>query len=62
MVAYHGTLLWINLKKFGIDLSGFTEDIKKEIVIKPLTDVQMGPAAQLIGKSARELGFKWKKI
>lgn len=49
-------------KNFGIDLSEFTEDIKQEIVIKPLTDAQMGPAAQLIGKSARELGFEWKKI
>ncbi|MGD9823138.1 GMC family oxidoreductase N-terminal domain-containing protein [Desulfobacter sp.] len=48
--------------KYGINLGDAVNSIKKEIIIKPLTDEQMGPAAKLISKSARELGIKWNKI
>ncbi len=49
-------------KGYGIDLAEYVEEIKKEIVVQPLEDEQMGPAAKLISKSARELGLGWHKI
>lgn len=49
-------------KSYGVDLSGSVEEIKREIIVKPLDDEQMGPAADLISKSAHELGIEWNKI
>lgn len=49
-------------RKYGINLEKEVEEIKKEIIIKPLEDHQMGPAAKLIRKSALELGIEWHKI
>jgi len=49
-------------KRFGIDIVKEVEEIKNEITIKPLEANQMGPAAQLINKSALELEIKWEKL
>lgn len=49
-------------EKFEIDLKKEVEDLKKEIIIKPLDESQMGSAAKLIDTSARELGYGWEKI
>lgn len=49
-------------KEYGIDLSQELKELKDEIVVKPLSDYQMGPAAKIISKSAKELGLGWGKI
>jgi len=49
-------------EKYGIDLVHEVESIKQQIVVRPLGDSQMGPAARLIKESACRLGLKWETI
>lgn len=52
---------WIETK-YGIDLSAFVEEARKEIGIEPLPDRLVGPAAQKIRKAARDLGLNWNPM
>ncbi len=47
---------------YGIDLREEVREIKTEIPITPTEDRLMGVGASLIMKSARQLGYKWKKL
>ncbi len=50
-------------KKFGVDLpESETEKIKEELRIAPLSQNFVGPAAEAIMTSARDLGYDWKKF
>lgn len=64
-VFYYGTCFDIPfdmLKSYGIDVSQEAEEVKQDVPIGPLTDEVMGAKAKLIMKSARELGYDWKKL
>lgn len=49
-------------KKYGINLSKETNEIKKELTVQPVPDDIIGPRSKLIAQSARDLGFKWENI
>ncbi|MEW6076420.1 MAG: GMC family oxidoreductase [Thermodesulfobacteriota bacterium] len=64
-VFYYGTCFDIPFKmleSYGIDASKEADEIKKEVPVGPLSDEVMGAKAKLIMKSARELGYDWKKL
>ncbi|WP_084312861.1 GMC family oxidoreductase N-terminal domain-containing protein [Desulfobulbus elongatus] len=44
----------------GIDLDDEIRAIKKDIVIRPLADEQLGEKARMLAQSARQLGLPWK--
>jgi choline dehydrogenase-like flavoprotein len=49
-------------EKHDIDLKPEVEAIKREIHIAPLADTLLGPSAQCIMASARDLGHPWEKL
>lgn len=49
-------------KPFGFDLQHESDEIKEELNVRPLPDELIGPGASLVMKSARELGYDWKKF
>ncbi|OGN90888.1 MAG: glucose-methanol-choline oxidoreductase [Chloroflexi bacterium RBG_13_48_10] len=49
-------------EKHDINLKSAVEQIKRELPIAPLADGLIGPSAQLIMESARELGYPWEKL
>jgi len=48
--------------KYGIDLRGEAAEVKKEVPIGPLKDELIGPSANMIAKSALDLGYNWQKL
>ena len=64
-VIYAGTALpppaWI-ADKYGIDLSDFVEEARREIGIRPLPPRLIGSAAGRIMEAARDLGFDWNPL
>ena len=46
----------------GINIRNEIEELKQELPIAPLSDELIGPAANKIMKSARDLGYDWQKI
>jgi len=50
------------LESHGIDIRNEIEELKNEIPIKPLSDELMGPMANRMMASARDLGYDWQKI
>ena len=52
---------WIG-ERYGIDLTGFVEEARRDIGIKPLPDRLIGTAARRIMDAARDLGFEWNPI
>jgi hypothetical protein len=64
-VFYYGTSFQVPydmLKSYGIDIKKDVEEIKREVPIAPLDDDMMGLKANIIMKSARELGYDWNKL
>lgn len=64
-VLYYGTAYDPPAKlfaKFGIDLAGEVEELRKELPLAPLRNELIGPAAQKIWESAVDLGFAWRKL
>lgn len=49
-------------EKHGIDMKPEVEQVKSELPIAPLMDNLLGPSAQRIFASARELGYPWEKL
>jgi choline dehydrogenase-like flavoprotein len=49
-------------EKHGIDLKPQIELSKRELPIAPLRDDLLGPSAQRIMASARDLGYPWEKL
>ncbi len=49
-------------EKHGIDLKPQVEQSQRELPIAPLVDDLLGPSAQRIMASARELGYPWEKL
>ena len=47
---------------YGIDLRSYVTEVKQELLIAPLADDLLGPAAKRIMGSAQELGFPWEKL
>ena len=64
-VVFCGTAVpppdWIG-ERYGIDLTGFVEEARRDIGIKPLPDRLIGTAARRIMDAARDLGFEWNPI
>ena len=52
---------WIKAR-YNIDLSGFVEEARREIGIKPLPERLIGPASRRIMEAARDLGFNWNPM
>jgi len=52
---------WI-LSRYGIDLSEFVEEARREIGIRPLPDRLIGPASRRIMEAARHLGLDWNPV
>ena len=52
---------WIKAR-YGIDLSEFVEEARREIGIKPLPERLIGPASRRIMEAARDLGFNWNPM
>ncbi|MDT8307019.1 MAG: GMC family oxidoreductase N-terminal domain-containing protein, partial [Anaerolineae bacterium] len=48
--------------RYGIDLRAEVAAVKAELPIAPLADGLLGPAAQSIMTSARELGYAWNPL
>ncbi|MFH1186386.1 MAG: GMC family oxidoreductase [Chloroflexota bacterium] len=46
----------------GVHLKQEVEEVRSELPIGPLADELVGPAAQRIMESARELGYRWAKL
>ncbi|MDB4433331.1 GMC family oxidoreductase N-terminal domain-containing protein, partial [bacterium] len=46
----------------GIDLAAEVEEARKDLPVAPLSDELVGPVASRIMRSARELGYDWKKL
>lgn len=64
-VFYYGTCFPVPfemLESYGVNIRDEVEELQSEIPIAPLSDDIMGPKATLVMKSARELGFDWKKL
>jgi choline dehydrogenase-like flavoprotein len=64
-IYYYGTAFEPPLdmfKKFDIDISSEIEEIKSELPVQPLDDALIGPMAERIMHSARELGYDWQKL
>ncbi|WP_310598873.1 GMC family oxidoreductase [Desulfobulbus sp.] len=51
---------WEKFRAHGIDLEDEVRAIKNDIVIRPLTDGQLGEKAGMLARSARQLGLPWK--
>jgi choline dehydrogenase-like flavoprotein len=49
-------------EKHGVDLKPEVEQAKRELPIAPLKDDLIGPSAQRIMASARDLGYPWDKL
>jgi choline dehydrogenase-like flavoprotein len=49
-------------RSLGIDLTAEAEEARKDLPVAPLSDEVMGPAAHRIMRSARDLGYDWKKL
>ena len=49
-------------RKHGINLKSEVEQVKRELPIAPLSDDLLGPSAQRIMTSARDLGYAWEKL
>jgi choline dehydrogenase-like flavoprotein len=52
---------WIKAR-YGIDLSEFVEEARREIGIKPLPERLIGPASRRIMEAARGLGLDWNPL
>ena len=50
------------MESHGIDIRNEIEELKKEIPIEPLSDQLMGPMANRMLTSARDLGYDWQKL
>ena len=64
-IFYYGTAFdppFDMLKKLGVDISGEIDEAKNELPIAPLSDHLIGPMANRIMASARELGYEWQKL
>lgn len=48
--------------RYGIDLRGEAAEVKKDVPIGPLKDGLIGPSANMIAKSALDLGYNWQKL
>jgi len=49
-------------RKYGIDLETEVAEIRSELPTQPLDDSLLGPMAARIMKSARDLGYDWRKL
>lgn len=49
-------------RSLGIDLTAEAEEARKELPVAPLSDELMGPVANRVMRSARELGYAWNKL
>ncbi|MGB5749751.1 MAG: GMC family oxidoreductase [Desulfobacterales bacterium] len=47
---------------YGINIRNEVEELKQELPIAPLSDDLIGPAANKIMQSAKDLGYDWQKI
>jgi choline dehydrogenase-like flavoprotein len=49
-------------RSLGIELAAEVEEARKELPVAPLADELVGPVAQRVMRSARELGYDWNKL
>ena len=49
-------------KSYGIDITDEAEEMRRELPVAPLKDEMMGPMANRLMESARELGYDWQKL
>ncbi|WP_310598888.1 GMC family oxidoreductase N-terminal domain-containing protein [Desulfobulbus sp.] len=49
-------------EKYGVNIKDEIDDIKKEIIIRPLQDHEMGVSGRIIKEAAIKTGLKWKNI
>ena len=50
------------LRSYGIDITQEVEETRAELPIGPLKDEMIGPMAERIMESARDLGYNWQKL
>jgi choline dehydrogenase-like flavoprotein len=49
-------------RSLGIELASEVEEARKDLPIAPLADELVGPVASRLMRSARELGYDWRKL
>jgi choline dehydrogenase-like flavoprotein len=64
-VHYYATSFPVPLelfKRYGIDLTAESEEIKHDLPVAPLKDEMIGPMARRIMAGAQDLGYNWQKL
>jgi len=64
-IFYYGTCFPVPLDmlaSYGVDLADDVAEARRELPIGPLKDAMMTPMATRLMKSARDLGFDWRKL
>lgn len=49
-------------RRYGVDLSRITADVRQELPIRKIDDAYMAPQSLLIRESARDLGYSWNNL
>jgi choline dehydrogenase-like flavoprotein len=64
-IFYYGTAFdppFDMLRKYGVDIADEIDEARNELPIAPLADHLIGPMANRMMASARELGYDWRKL